>query len=67
MAGSADAEVLRAEMVDWLLSWGGVRSATVEATMRAVPRHLFVPDAPLEQAYGKESVVTHRDASGALS
>jgi protein-L-isoaspartate(D-aspartate) O-methyltransferase len=64
VAGSADAEVLRAAMVDGLLSWGGVRSAPVEAAMRAVPRHLFVPDAPLERAYGKDSVVTHRDADG---
>jgi protein-L-isoaspartate(D-aspartate) O-methyltransferase len=51
-------------MVDGLLSWGGIRSAPVEAAMRAVPRHLFVPDAPLERAYGKDSVATHRDADG---
>ena len=32
--------------------------------MRAVPRHLFVPEASLERAYGPESVITHRDADG---
>ena len=32
--------------------------------MRAVPRHLFVPEAPLEQAYGPEPVVTFRDEDG---
>jgi protein-L-isoaspartate(D-aspartate) O-methyltransferase len=51
-------------MVDALLSWQGVRTAAVEAAMRAVPRHLFVPEASLERAYGPESVVTHRDADG---
>lgn len=64
MTGSADAGVLRGKMVDWLLSWGGIRSVAVEAAMRAVPRHLFVPETPLKQAYGRDSVVTHRDAAG---
>lgn len=32
--------------------------------MRAVPRHLFVPDATVERAYSNEAVVTHRDADG---
>ncbi len=64
MAGSADAEALRAAMVDGLLSWGGIRSAATEAAMRAVPRHLFVPEASQERAYGRESVVTHRDTAG---
>jgi protein-L-isoaspartate(D-aspartate) O-methyltransferase len=56
--------VLRAAMVDGLLSWGGIRSAPVEAAMRSAPRHLFVPDTPLKRAYGNDSVVTHRDADG---
>ncbi|WP_424534404.1 methyltransferase, FxLD system [Sphaerisporangium viridialbum] len=61
---SGSADVLRSAMVDTLLSWGGVRTASVEAAMRSVPRHLFVPEASLERAYGPESVVTHRDADG---
>ncbi|MCD0448328.1 methyltransferase, FxLD system [Actinocorallia sp. API 0066] len=62
-AGSAEAEVLRTAMVEKLtgLGWGGIRSASVEAAMRTVPRHLFVPDATLERAYAQDSVVTHRD------
>lgn len=32
--------------------------------MRAVPRHVFVPDATLETAYGLDPVVTHRDSKG---
>ncbi|PZG22529.1 methyltransferase, FxLD system [Nonomuraea aridisoli] len=55
---------LRDAMVDELRSWGGVTTVQVEAAMRTVPRHVFVPDAPLEQAYGPDSVVTHRDENG---
>jgi len=51
-------------MVDSLRSWGGVRTAAVEAAMRAVPRHLFVPEASMEQAYGPDSVITFRDEGG---
>jgi protein-L-isoaspartate(D-aspartate) O-methyltransferase len=65
-AGFAEADELRAAMVDKLtgLGWGGIRSASVETTMRTVPRHLFVPEATLERAYGQESVITHRDENG---
>ncbi|WP_405085980.1 methyltransferase, FxLD system [Microbispora sp. NBC_01389] len=54
----------RDAMVDKLRDWGGVRTGLVEAAMRAVPRHVFVPSAALEQAYGPDSVVTHRDENG---
>lgn len=60
----ADADALRKAMVDTLWSWGGVRTMAVEAAMRAVPRHLFVPGTSLERAYGPESVVTFRDGDG---
>ena len=33
----------------------------VRQAMLVVPRHEFVPDAPLSQAYGMGAVVTHRD------
>ncbi|MEU9890797.1 methyltransferase, FxLD system [Sphaerisporangium sp. NPDC051011] len=58
------ADGLREAMVDTLRGWGGVRTASVEAAMRAVPRHLFVPEVSLERAYGPESVVTFRDEDG---
>lgn len=32
--------------------------------MRAVPRHLFVPEVPIETAYADDSIVTKRDAEG---
>ncbi len=51
-------------MVDQLRDWKVVCSETIEDAMRAVPRHVFVPDAPLEKAYGFDPVVTHRDTEG---
>ena len=58
------ADTLRDEMVDRLVTWGAVTSARVEAAMRAVPRHVFVPEASLEEAYASGVVVTHRDEAG---
>ncbi|KPM56210.1 hypothetical protein ACG83_08625 [Frankia sp. R43] len=51
-------------MVDGLRPWGAALSGQVDAAMRAVPRHMFVPDVPLERAYGPDPVVTHRDGDG---
>jgi protein-L-isoaspartate(D-aspartate) O-methyltransferase len=65
-AGSA--EQLRNDMVDTIvanraaLGWG--LSNAVEAALRAVPRHLFVPDRPLHLGYVDDAVVTKRDADG---
>ncbi len=61
MAGPAE---LRRGMVDQLRDWKVVCSETVEDALRAVPRHIFVPDAPLEKAYRFDPVVTHRDTEG---
>jgi protein-L-isoaspartate(D-aspartate) O-methyltransferase len=55
---------LQSAMVDRLCSRGLVASAPVEAAMRAVPRHLFLPGVPVERAYAEEAIVTHRDAAG---
>ncbi len=37
---------------------GFIRSRHVEAAFRAVPRHLFLPDLPLERVYRDEAIVT---------
>jgi protein-L-isoaspartate(D-aspartate) O-methyltransferase len=55
---------LRSLLVDRLRRHRLVCTTPVEAAMRAVPRHLFVPDAPIERAYSPETIVTHRDAEG---
>ena len=63
-AAAATLAQLRSLMVDRLRGNRLVSMASVEAAMRAVPRHLFVPDAPAERAYSNENIVTHRDADG---
>ncbi|HXV92050.1 MAG TPA: methyltransferase domain-containing protein, partial [Pseudonocardia sp.] len=51
-------ETVRARMVDGLREGGRVRSTAVEAAFRAVPRHVFLPDEPLDRAYADEAVAT---------
>ncbi|ADP78956.1 Protein-L-isoaspartate(D-aspartate) O-methyltransferase [Pseudofrankia inefficax] len=51
-------------MVDGLRPWGAALSGPVDAAMRTVPRHVFVPGVSLERAYGPDPVVTHRDGEG---
>lgn len=56
---------LRTEMLERLQELQGRRLPQwVVDAMSVVPRHLFVPDAPLAEEYGLGAVVTHRDASG---
>lgn len=61
---TVDPADLRMAMVDRLREWKVVCSEPVEGAMRSVPRHVFVPDSPVEKAYGFDPVVTHRDAEG---
>jgi protein-L-isoaspartate(D-aspartate) O-methyltransferase len=58
------AERLRNALVDKLHAQGTIRTDRVEAAMRAVPRHLFVPTASLEQAYDDDAVYTKHDGAG---
>lgn len=43
---------LRNEMVDRQIVSRGIRDAQVVSAMRAIPRHLFVSEAMMDQAYG---------------
>src|SRR5690606_10589322 len=61
-ATSADA--YRAALVDQLRELGAIRTERVAGAFRAVPRHLFLPQVPLEEAYANEAVVTKRDEQG---
>jgi protein-L-isoaspartate(D-aspartate) O-methyltransferase len=59
------AEELRRQLVDGLVDEGTIVSKGVETALRAVPRHLFAPEAALEEAYdARNAVVTKRDEHG---
>lgn len=62
---ASSADRLRTQLIDHLVEQGCVRTPRVEEAMRTVPRHLFVPNAPLEKAYGNAPVNTKFDESGA--
>ncbi|MEW6497826.1 MAG: methyltransferase domain-containing protein [Cyanobacteriota bacterium] len=47
-------------LVEQLKRMGLIRTPVVEAAFRAVPRHLFLPDVPVEKVYQDEAIVTKR-------
>lgn len=56
---------LRSGMLDRLAAMRGRPLADdVADAMATVPRHVFVPEAPLSEAYGLGAVVTHWDVQG---
>lgn len=58
-------ESLRSGMLERLAAMRGRSLAEdVAGAMRVVPRHVFVPEAPLDEAYGLGAVITHRDGQG---
>ncbi|MEU2428142.1 methyltransferase, FxLD system [Streptomyces sp. NPDC007861] len=61
---TADAEHLRNALVDQLRTDGHARTPAVETALRTVPRHVFVPDASLEDAYANSPVHTKYDTDG---
>ncbi|MGH3814995.1 MAG: methyltransferase, FxLD system [Pseudonocardiaceae bacterium] len=58
-------EHLRNALVDKLRDRGAVRSPEVEAAMRIVPRHLFLPEFSVTDGYADTQIVTKTDADGA--
>jgi protein-L-isoaspartate(D-aspartate) O-methyltransferase len=59
-----DLVVLRGRAVDQLVENGTITSKAVEAAMRLVPRHEFIPEASPDEAYKPFcAVVTKRDAA----
>lgn len=55
---------LHDRMVDELVRGGAVRDDRIEAAFRTVPRHLFLPDVPLDDVYSDQAVVTQRSEKG---
>ncbi|MGW3651065.1 methyltransferase, FxLD system [Streptomyces sp. NPDC000878] len=60
----AEATRLRNALVDHVRAAGYARAASVETALRTVPRHLFVPDASLEDAYANVPVNIKYDTDG---
>lgn len=50
--GKSSFELLRRKMVDWQIVGRGVKDQRVIEAMLKVPRHLFVPEAMRDEAYG---------------
>jgi protein-L-isoaspartate(D-aspartate) O-methyltransferase len=66
VTGTATAEQLHEEMVRQVRAAGHAWREPVDRALRAVPRHLFVPEVPLEEAYAAgRAVLTKRDPRGA--
>ena len=49
---------LHEDYVEELKSKGAIQSPRVEEAFRSVPRHLFLPDVPLERVYSDEAILT---------
>lgn len=52
----AEARFLRNKLVDSITARGDLHEGPVALAMRSVPRHVFVPEAPLEEAYGDHPI-----------
>lgn len=57
-------EDLRNRMVEHIDAAGHLHSASVERALRTVPRHLFVPDASIEDAYANKAITTKSGGPG---
>ena len=60
----ADVAGLQRELLAEVRDRGGAATDSVAEALLAVPRHVFVPEVPLEKAYRDEAIVTQRDADG---
>ncbi|GGK13450.1 hypothetical protein GCM10010124_02520 [Pilimelia terevasa] len=61
-----EADDLRTALVHSLRGKGIIRTDRVAAAFAAVPRHLFTPDASLDDAYADAIVATKRDDDGVV-
>lgn len=61
---AVDHAALRSGLVEALRAKGGLRSPAMAEAFSAVPRHLFVPDVPVEEAYRDRWIATKRTPQG---
>ena len=64
MSDDASLAELRERLIAEVLSTSGIRDERIAAALREVPRHLFLPHLPPEEAYLDDAIVTKRDAEG---
>lgn len=62
-----NAPALQRALVEHLKQEGHLRSPLVEAAFQTVPRHLFLPQVPLEEAYEDEAIPTKKLDGKAIS
>ncbi len=55
---------LRERLVAQVLQTSGIRDERIAAALRDVPRHLFLPHLPPQDAYLDDAIVTKRNADG---
>jgi protein-L-isoaspartate(D-aspartate) O-methyltransferase len=60
----AELNSLRQRLLDRVLEQGAATAPLVVDALRTVPRHLFLPDLPPEEAYQDDAIVTKRDEDG---
>src|SRR5512142_2896736 len=55
---------LQQKLIETLKKSGALKSAVVEQAFLAVPRHLFLPNEPLERAYADIAIAVKRGEEG---
>jgi protein-L-isoaspartate(D-aspartate) O-methyltransferase len=63
-SSAVSADQLRRDLTDRLVQHDVIRTAAIEAAFRQIPRHLFLPDVPVERAYTNDAVYTKHDTAG---
>lgn len=58
MTQAGDSNVLQQGLVDQMKQRGCITTATVEEAFRAIPRHLFLPEIAVEEAYRDQAITT---------
>jgi len=59
-----DAVTLHQSLIDDLKKRGLIKTPRIEAAFRAVPRHVFLPDVPLDQVYSDRAISAKQDPEG---